>query len=66
MSVKPIVAGAAIVVLLGMAGACTPTIKLQAPDKPIRIDLNVKIEQQVLVKIDRELEDVIAKNPDLF
>jgi hypothetical protein len=66
MSVKPVLAGAASVLLLAAAGACTPTVQLQAPKDPIRIDLNIKIEQEVRVKIDRELEDTIARNPDLF
>ncbi|HUD49966.1 YnbE family lipoprotein [Parvibaculum sp.] len=52
-------------VLLG-AAACNPTVKIEAPDKPIEINLNVKIEQEVRVKVDRELDDVLAKNPDLF
>ncbi len=46
--------------------ACNPTVKIQAPDKPIEINLNIKIDQQVRVKVDRELEDVLAKNPELF
>jgi len=46
--------------------ACTPTVQLQAPDKPITINLNVKIDQEVRVRIDKDLEDLIAKNPDLF
>lgn len=56
--------------LIGMAllgaAACNPTVKIEAPDKPIDINLNVKIEQEVRVKVDRELDDVLAKNPDLF
>jgi len=47
-------------------GACNPTVKIEAPDKPIEINLNIKIDQQVRVKVDRELDDVLAKNPDLF
>jgi YnbE-like lipoprotein len=57
---------AGAVALAATAAACTPTVKLQAPDKPIVINLNVKIDQEVRVKIDRDLEDLIAKNPDLF
>jgi YnbE-like lipoprotein len=57
---------AGAVALAATAVACTPTVKLQAPDKPIVINLNVKIDQEVRVKIDRDLEDLIAKNPDLF
>lgn len=57
-------AGAAIA--LALAGGCTPTIQLAAPDKPITINLNVKIDQEVRVRIDKDLEDLLAKNPDLF
>lgn len=48
------------------AVACAPTVKLQAPDKPIEINLNVKIDQEVRVRLDREIEDLIQSNPDAF
>ncbi len=46
-------------------GACTPTVNLQTKE-PIRIQLDVNITQEVRVKLDREVEDLIASNPDLF
>jgi citrate lyase gamma subunit len=46
--------------------ACTHTIRIEPSDKPIRIDLNVKIDQTVRIQLDREVEDLIASNPDLF
>ena len=46
--------------------ACTPTVQLQAPDKPIEINLNVKIQQEVRVRVEKELEKDIMNNPDLF
>jgi hypothetical protein len=46
--------------------ACTPTVQLQAPDKPIEINLNVNIEQHVKVSIDRDVKDAIAHNKDIF
>jgi hypothetical protein len=49
----------------GMAG-CTPTVKVEAPDKPIVINLNVKIEQEVRVKVDRDVDTLLQNNPDLF
>jgi hypothetical protein len=58
-------AGIAVAITLATA-ACTPTVKVQAPDKPIEINLNVKIEQEVRIKVDRELDSIIANNPDLF
>ena len=47
-------------------GGCTPTVKVEAPDKPIVINLNVKIEQEVRVKIDRDVDTLLQDNPDLF
>lgn len=49
-----------------LLAACNPTVKIEAPDKPIEINLNVKIEQEVRVKVDRDLDDLLASNPDLF
>jgi len=44
--------------------ACTVAVK--APEEPITINLNVKIDQEVRVRLDRKVEDLIAENPDLF
>jgi hypothetical protein len=59
----PAFANAAIV--LFSVAACA-TVKVQAPDKPIEINLNVKIDQEVRIKMDKEVEDLIANNPDIF
>lgn len=52
--------------IAGFAAGCTPTVKVEAPDKPIVINLNVKIEQEVRIKVDRDVEDLLQNNPDLF
>lgn len=49
-----------------MSAGCQPKLQLVAPDKPIEINLNVKIDQQVRVRLDKDVEDLIANNPDLF
>ncbi|WP_034388818.1 YnbE family lipoprotein [Hellea balneolensis] len=46
--------------------ACAPTVKIEPSDKPIVINLNVKIDQEVRVRLDKDVEDLIANNPDLF
>ncbi len=46
--------------------SCSPTIKVEAPDKPIVINLNVKIEQEVRIRVDRDVESVIKGNPAIF
>jgi hypothetical protein len=46
--------------------ACQPTVKVEAPDKPIVINLNVKIEQEVRIKVDREVDQLLQTQPDIF
>jgi YnbE-like lipoprotein len=46
--------------------ACTHTVRLEPSDKPIKIDLNIKIDQQIRVKLDKEVDELITENPDLF
>ena len=58
-------AGAALAMGLALA-ACNPTVKVEAPDKPIVINLNVKIEQEVRVKVDKDVESLVNNNPNLF
>jgi len=45
---------------------CSPTVALQAPDKPLEINLNVKIDHQISVKVDKQLDDVMKKNEGIF
>ena len=45
---------------------CNPTVQLQAPDKPIEINMNIKIEQEVRIKVERDLDDLFANDPELF
>ena len=63
---RPRFAGCAAAAAWMLLAACQPTVKVEAPDKPIVINLNVKIEQEVRVKVDREVEDLLKAQPDLF
>ena len=47
------------------AMACTPTVKV-ATDEPITINLNVNIKHEILVKVEKELDDVFSEDSDLF
>lgn len=53
-------AGASIVmVLLGsLLTACTPTVQMAAPKEPITVNLNVKIQHEIYVKVDRDVEQL--------
>ena len=41
-------------------------ISVKAPDKPIEINLNVTIRQEVVVRLQRDVEQLINQNPDAF
>ncbi len=46
--------------------ACSPTVKVEAPDKPIEINMNIKIEQEVRIKVEKDIDAIIADDPELF
>jgi len=56
--------------LLSMApvvlAACNPTVTIAPPDKPITINMNIKIEHEISVKVDKALEDALLKDNSLF
>jgi len=56
----------AVLILLLTVSACAPTVKVVAPDEPITINLNVKIEHEIRVKIDRDLDQLISQDSELF
>jgi hypothetical protein len=62
----PGIAAASLIAAAGLVAACNPTVKVEAPDKPIVINLNVKIEQEVRVKVDKDVENLVNENPNLF
>ena len=46
--------------------ACQPTVKVEAPKEPITINLNVKLDAEVRVKLEEQAEKDIEANPDIF
>jgi len=51
---------------LGLAPALSGCISLKTPDKPIEINLNVAIRQEVVVRMQRDVEQLINQNPEAF
>jgi hypothetical protein len=52
----------AVVVLV----ACQPTVAVKAPEEPITINLNIKLDAEVRVKLEEKAEEDIQENPDIF
>jgi hypothetical protein len=46
--------------------ACTPKVQIEAPKEPITINLNIKIEHEIRVKVDEDLENLFDEDDDIF
>ncbi len=46
--------------------ACRPTVQLAVPKEPININLNVKIEHEIYIKVDKQLDELFSKSSGLF
>ena len=58
---------AAIVIGLSATMGCSgPTVKIEAPDKPIVINLNIKIDHELRVKVDEDIDELFDENDELF
>ncbi len=53
-------------ILLSFLAGCNPTVKVEAPDKPIEINLNVKIEHEIRLQVDKDLEGLFAEDSEVF
>jgi hypothetical protein len=49
-----------------MAAPLTGCITVKAPDKPIEINLNVDIRQEVVVRLQQDVQQLIRENPEAF
>ena len=49
-----------------LLGACTPKVQVAMPNEPININLNVKIEHEIRIKVDKELDELFNDEQGLF
>ena len=45
---------------------CAPTVKVEPPDEPIEINLNVKIDHEIRVKVEKDIDELLSENEELF
>jgi len=55
-----------VALVLPLALLLPACITVKAPDKPIEINLNVKVQQEVVVRLQKDAQDLIENNPELF
>ncbi len=46
--------------------ACDPTVRVEAPKEPITINLNIKLDAEVRVKLEEAAKKDITSNPGIF
>lgn len=56
---------ALLVMVLALA-ACTPTVQVAMPNEPININLNVKIQHEIYIKVDKQLDELFSDSSGLF
>lgn len=58
----------AILLAMGISTltGCTPRIEVAAPKEPITINMNVKIEHEIHIKVDKDVETLLKNRSDLF
>ena len=50
----------------GLLSGCVPRIEVAAPKEPITINMNMKIEHEIRIKADKDVEDLLKSRSDLF
>jgi lipoprotein NlpI len=59
MKVTPLLTAATAALLAGC-------VNVSAPEKPIEINLNINVKQEVIVRLQKDAQDLITSNPELF
>jgi starvation-inducible outer membrane lipoprotein len=49
-----------------LAAMLTGCVNVTAPDKPIQINLNINVTQEVVYRLDGEAKNLIQQNPGIF
>ena len=59
-------AGVLTVAVAVLLSGCTPRIEVAAPKEPITINMNVKIEHEIHIKVEKHVETLLKTRSDLF
>ena len=54
-----------MVAQFGVAG-CAPTVAIEAPKEPIVINMNIKVEHEIRVNVDQDLEELFEEEKEIF
>ena len=49
--------------LLVLAAACSPTVRVQAPTEPITINVNIKLDADVRLRVEQKAKQDVETKP---
>ncbi|PAX09776.1 YnbE family lipoprotein [Sphingomonas lenta] len=55
-----------VATISGLIAALPGCVNITAPDKPIQINLNINVTQEVVYRLDNEAKSLIQQNPRIF
>jgi hypothetical protein len=63
---RPALLAAPLLAAVLLAAPLSGCISVKTPEKPIEINLNVNIQQEVLVRLQKDVDQLIRDNPEAF
>ncbi len=63
MKIGPPLMLAALATVLGLLAACTPTVQVEAPKEPITINLNIKLDADVRLRVEEKAKQDVGSKP---
>jgi hypothetical protein len=62
----PVMKRPAIIAAAILSAPLPGCVQVSAPDKPIEINLNINIRQEVVVRLQKDVQELIQENPGVF
>jgi len=55
-----------LVAMVLLTSACSPTVRIEAPEKPIEINMTLNIKHEILVKVEKDVQELFDSDKGLF
>ena len=59
----PLLSLASLALLLS---ACSPVVRIEAPEKPIEINMTVNINHEIMIKVEKDVKQLFESDKGLF
>lgn len=46
--------------------ACSPIVRIEAPEKPIEINMTVNIKHEIMIKVEKDVKQLFESDKGLF